>query len=423
MESRPGLRVRGGRHGAALALIRGLVRRNATELGNFWVDLTRCVLRVLLPLAVVAGLVFVALGVQQNLTGAQTVTTLGGGQQTLTGGPVGSWESIKLMSGDGGGFFNASSSHPLENPSATTNALSIVLMLLVPTAFLRTYGRMVGSLRQGWTLLAVVGILFGLLLAAGSLAQSTHTGTVTEAVGGAYEGVETRIGVPGSTLFGVAATASADGALNSSYDSFSALGGGVLLAGMMLGEIAPGGTGSGLYGLLMVTMVAVFLGSLMVGRTPEFLGKRLGAGEMRYVVLYSLVGPATILVSASLAMALGHGQSSMTNTGSHRLTEVVYAYTSVVNSNGSAMAGFNGAIDFHNLLMTAAMLIGRYLPIAFLLALARRLARQEPGAVTAGTLQARGATFVLLATAAAVLLTLLNFLPVLSLGPLAEGLM
>ncbi|MGW7424228.1 potassium-transporting ATPase subunit KdpA [Streptomyces sp. NPDC054813] len=408
---------------AALALIRGLVRRDTDRLGNFWVDLIRTIFRVVLPLSIVSGIILIALGVPQNLVSPHTVTTVAGGQQTILGGPVGSWEPLKLMSGDGGGIFNANSAHPFEDPSAFTNAIEIVLMLLIPTAFVRTYGRMIGSLRQSWTLLTVVGILFGLLLAAGSLAQNAHTGTVTEAVGGPYEGTETRFGVPGSTLFGIAATGSADGAANASYDSFSSLGGGVLLSAMMLGEIAPGGTGSGLYGLIMAVLIAVFVGGLMVGRTPEYLRKRIGFPEMRYVVLYALVAPTAVLGCAALAVALGDGQSSMGNPGPHGLTELVYAYTSNVNSNGSAMAGFNGATDFHNLLMTAAMLVGRYVPMVFLLALAGRLARQQPGVVTVGTLQARGVNFVALATGAALILALLNFLPALSLGPLAEGLL
>ncbi|MDT5026349.1 MAG: potassium-transporting ATPase potassium-binding subunit [Micromonosporaceae bacterium] len=405
-----------------LALIRGLSRGRTDNLGNFWVDLIRSSLRVLLPLSVVFGLTLIGLGVQQNLAGAQTLSTLAGGQQTLIGGPVGSWEPIKLMSGDGGGFFNANSAHPFENPLAWSNTLEILLMLLIPTAFIRTFGRMVGSLKLGWTLLTVVGILFGLLLLAGNLAQSAHTGTVPAAVGGLTEGTETRFGVPASTLFGVSATGSADGAANSSYDSFSSLGGGVLLAAMMLGEISPGGTGSGLYGLLMAVLVAAFLGGLMVGRTPEFLRKRVGVAEMRYVVLYTLVGPTFILIFTALAVALPIGRASMLNVGAHGLTEVLYAYTSNVNSNGSAMAGLNGNTPFYNLTMTAAMLIGRYLPIAFVLALAGRLARQRPGTLTVGTLRTHGVTFVVLVTGAALILALLNFLPALFLGPLADGL-
>ena len=407
---------------AALALTRGLIRRGTDDLGNFWVDLIRSTLRILLPIAVIAGVILIALGVPQNLDAPHTVTTLAGGHQSLPGGPAGSWEPLKLLSGDGGGIYNANSAHPFENPSAWSNTFEIVLMLLIPTAFVRTYGRMIGSLRQSWTLLAVVGVVFLMLLAAGNLAQSAHTGTVTAAVGAQSEGTEARIGVPGSTLFGVAATGSADGAANSSYDSFSSFGGGVLLSAMMLGEIAPGGSGSGLYGLLIAVMLAVFIGGLLVGRTPEYLGKALGPREMRYIVLYALTAPAAILVFSAVAVALGEAQTSMGNSGAHGLTELLYAYTSNVNSNGSAMAGFNGATDFHNLLMSAAMLIGRYLPIAFLLALAGCLARHRPGAVTTSTLRTSGATFATLTVGTAVILSLLNFLPALALGPLADGL-
>ncbi|MEY9846563.1 K+-transporting ATPase KdpA subunit [Streptacidiphilus sp. BW17] len=406
----------------ALALVRGLVRRGTDDLGNFWVDLVRTCFRVLLPIAVIGGLVLIGLGVEQNLTGAHTVQTVAGGTQTLIGGPVGSWEPVKLFSGDGGGFFNANSAHPFENPNALSNAIEIVLMLVVPVACVRMFGRMIGSLKQSWTLLAIVGILFGLLLVGASLAQGAHTGTVAQAVGGQTEGTEQRFGVSGSTLFGVSATGSADGAADASYDSFSSLGSGVLMAAMMLGEIAPGGVGSGLYGLLIAVLIAVFIGGLMVGRTPEYLRKRIGFGEMRQVVLYALVGPTAVLFFSALAVALPEGRSSMGNSGPHGLSELIYAYTSNVNSNGSAMAGFNGATNFHNLLMCAAMLVGRYLPMVFLLALSGRLARQRPGVVTAGTLRAQGINFIALATGAALILALLNFLPALSLGPIAEGL-
>ncbi|MGX2998656.1 potassium-transporting ATPase subunit KdpA [Streptomyces sp. JNUCC 64] len=406
----------------ALALIRGLVRRDTDALGNFWVDLTRTLFRVLLPLAVVAGALFIALGVPQDLDAARTVTTVAGGTQTLPSGPVGSWESVKLMSGDGGGFFNASSAHPFENPSAWTHALSVVLMLLVPAALPRAYGRLVGSTRQGWALFAVVGTLFALLAAAATVAQDAAGGTVPQAVGGAHEGTETRIGVPGSTLFAIAATASADGAGAASYDSFTAFGGGVLLSAMMLGEIAPGGTGSGLYGLLIAVLAAVFLGGLMTGRTPGYLGKSLGPPEIRRIALYTLVAPATILLAAALALALGHGEPSMDDTGPHGLTELVYAYTSSATGNGSAMAGFDGTTPFHQSLMSVVMLVGRYLPMALVLALAGGLARGRPTATTAGTLRTTGVTFGTLATMMALLLALLSHLPVLSLGPLAEGL-
>lgn len=404
-----------------LALVRGLTRRSTDELGNFWVDLVRSIFRVLLPLAVVSGIVLLALGVPQNFAGSQTVTTLAGAPQTIITGPIASWEPIKLLSGDGGGFFNASSAHPFENPSALTNALSIVLMLLVPAAFIRMYGRLVGSTRQGWTLFAVVAVLFGALLAGGAAAQTAAPETASVAVGGPVEGTETRIGVPGSTLFGVTATATADGALNSSYDSFSSLGGGVLMAAMMLGEVAPGGAGSGLYGLLMVVLVATFLGGLMIGRTPEYLRKRVSVEEMRLVAGYLLVPPVTILVLAAVAIALPAGRASMGNAGAHGLSEILYAFTSSVYSNGSAFAGLNGATGLHNSLMIAGMLLGRYVPIVFVIMLAGRLALQEPRAATAVAVRPRGTTFVALVVGSAVILALLNFLPTLALGPLAEG--
>jgi K+-transporting ATPase KdpA subunit len=406
----------------AVALIRGLIGHNTHELGNFWVDLIRCVIRVLLPLSVIAGLLLIGLGVEQNLHGAQTITTLAGGSQTLIGGPVGSWEPIKLMSGDGGGFFNANSAHPFENPSAWSNLIEIVLMLLIPVAFLRMYGRMVGSRRQGWTLLIVVGILFALCTGAVSWAEHAHPETASLAAGAASEGTEDRFGVPGSALFGISATGTADGAANSSYDSFTGLGGGVLMAAMMLGEISPGGTGSGLYGLLMAVLVAVFIGGLMVGRTPEYLRKRVGVGEMTMVVLYALVIPAVILICSAIAIALPAGRAAMGNVGPHGLSEVIYAFTSNVNTNGSAFAGLSANTPFYNIIMSIAMLIGRYLPIGLVLALAGKFAAQRPGVVTVGTLRAHGVNFVALVTGSAMLLALLNFLPALSLGPLAEGL-
>jgi potassium-transporting ATPase potassium-binding subunit len=406
---------------AGLALIRGFTRNATTELGNFWVDLTRSVVRALLPPSIVFGLVLVALGVEQNLAGQQAVTTLAGGSQALPGGPVGSWEPIKLMGGDGGGFFNANSAHPYENPNAYSNAIEIILMLLIPTAFLRVFGRMVGSLRQGWTLLVVVGILFVAGTALTTWAQLAHPDTASMAAGAATEGTETRFGVPGSSLFGISATASADGAANSSYDSFSNLGGGMLLAAMMLGEISPGGTGSGLYGLLIAVLLAVFIGGLMVGRTPEYLRKRIGAREMKHVVGYALVAPTLILVFTAVAMAVPSARAAMGNAGPHGLTEILYAYTSNTNSNGSAFAGLSGDTTFYNTTMSIAMLLGRYLPILLILGLAGSLAAQSQGATTVGTLRAHGVNFVVLTTGAAVILALLNFLPALSLGPLAGG--
>ena len=260
----------------AVALIRGLAQYQIEEIGNFWTDLVRSVVRILLPLSVIVTLVLLVLGVVNNFHGAQEISTLAGGNQTILGGPVATWESIKLMSGDGGGAFNVNSAHPFENPTPLTNVVEIVAMLLIPVAFLRTFGVMVGDKKQGWALFSAAAILFVIGTVAIVAATSMAHGTVVHAVGAPMEGTETRFGVPGSALFGQVATASADGAANSSYDSFASAGGAVLMLNMMLGEVAPGGAGSGLYGLVMMTLLAVFIGGLMIGRTPEYLKQRLG---------------------------------------------------------------------------------------------------------------------------------------------------
>ena len=407
----------------ALALIRGLVRRDASTVGNFWVDLVRAVVRVLLPLAAVFAIVLAGLGVVQNLSSGHVLGTLAGGRQFIPGGLVASWEPIKLMSGDGGGFFNANSAHPFENPGPLANAIEIGLMLLVPVAIIRMYGRMVGSRRHGWTLLAIAGVLLVAWIGLTSAAELSHAGgAVPAAAGAAMEGKETAFGVPGSTLFGASATSTADGAANASYDSFTALGGGLLMSAMMLGEISPGGVGSGLYGLIMVALIAVFLGGLMVSRTPEYLRKRIRASEMKMVALYYLATPIPLLAAAGLALALPAGRASIGNPGAHGLSEVVYAFTSAANSNGSAFGGLSGGTTFYNVTLALVMLLGRYVPMVFVLGLAGSLARQRPVAVTAGSLRTNGPMFVSLALGVALVLVFLTFLPALSLGPLAEGL-
>jgi len=407
---------------AALALIRGLIRRETDRVGNFWVDLTRSVIRLLLPLALVSGLVLAGLGVIQNLGDWHVVTSVAGGRQAIPGGPVASWEPIKLMSGDGGGFFNANSAHPFENPTPLTNLIEIVLMLLVPVACIRMFGRMAGQARQGWALLAVAGLLFAGWTAVTTVAESHPADPAPRAAHAAMEGKQVAFGVPGSTLFGVAATSTADGAADASYDSFTSLGGGMLLSAMMLGEISPGGVGSGLYGLLMVVLIAVFLGGLMISRTPEYLRKRIRAPEMKMVALYYLATPIALLAGAGLAIALPAGRAAILNPGAHGLSEVVYAFTSAANSNGSAFAGLSGNTTFYNVALAIVMLLGRYLPIVFVLGLAGRLARQKPVAVTEGTLRTHGPMFVTLTLGVALVLVFLTFLPALSLGPLAEGL-
>ena len=406
----------------ALALVRGLTRRETRQLGNFWVDFTRSCTRVLLPLSLVAGVVLVAAGVIDNWNAWLPATLADGSRTLIPGGPVAAWEPIKLISGDGGGFFNASSAHPYENPNGFSSAFEIVLMLLVPVALLRTYGRMVGSVRAGYTLLAVAGTLFLLFAGLTMIVQHQTADSATAAAGGAMNGVETRLGVNGSSLFGISATSSADGAGAASYDSFTALGGGLLMSAMMLGEISPGGVGSGLYGLLMVALVAVFLAGLMVGRTPEFVAKRISPREMKYVALYYLSAPLVLLTGTALAISRPGERASMNNSGAHGFSEVLYAFTSSANSNGSAFAGLNGNTTWYNVVLALVMLFGRYLPMIFILALAGSLARQRPGVVTAGTVRTTGPLFAGLTVFSALVLVGLTFLPALALGPIADGL-
>ncbi|MGB8405326.1 MAG: potassium-transporting ATPase subunit KdpA [Mycobacterium sp.] len=406
----------------AVALIRGIARRQTAELGNFWVDLVRGITRILLPMAVIIAIVLGVLGVLDTFGSVQSIGTLAGGSQTLPTGPVASWESIKLMSGDGGGAFNANSAHPFENPTPLTNVIEIVAMAIIPVSLVRTYGVMVGDRRQGWALLAVVVVLFGLGTAAVGLSEAVPHGTVTTAIGTALEGKEIRFGVPGSAQFGQMATATADGAANASYDSFTSIGGGVLMANMMLGEIGPGGAGSGLYGLVVVALLAVFLGGLMIGRTPEYLGKRINPREMKLVSLIVLTAPLAVLTGVAVAMALPAGAKAMGNAGAHGLSEVLYAFTSCVAGNGSAFGGFSGNTTGFNLGLAAAMVVGRYLPMALVLALAASFARQRSGVQTVGTLRTHDVSFIGLMIGVAIIVVGLEYLPALALGPVAERL-
>ncbi|MUL85242.1 potassium-transporting ATPase subunit KdpA [Mycobacterium sp. CBMA247] len=406
----------------AVALIRGLAQYQNSEIGNFWVDLVRTVVRILLPLSVIVTLILLALGVVNNVHGAQEVSTVAGGGQTLLGGPVATWESIKLMSGDGGGAFNVNSAHPFENPTPLTNVVEIVAMLLIPVAFLRTFGVMVGDRKQGWALFAVVATLFAVTTLALAVATSVPHGTVVSAVGGPVEGTEMRFGVPGSAVFGQAATATGDGAANASYDSFASLGGAVLMLNMMLGEVAPGGAGSGLYGLVMMVLLAVFLGGLMVGTTPEYLRQRLQARHMKLVSLYILALPAAVLVGTAIAMAMPGQRATMLNSGPHGLSEVLYAFTSSAANNGSGFAGLSGNTTWYNVALAIAMVIGRFLPIIAVLGIAGTFAAQRPGVVTAGTLRTHTPTFVVLTLAATLLLVGLEYLPALVVGPIADAL-
>ncbi|MFD5320813.1 potassium-transporting ATPase subunit KdpA [Streptomyces sp. NPDC127098] len=406
----------------AVALIRGFTRERTEELGNFWVDLVRSVVRVLLPLSLVAALLLAAGGVVQDFAGAHTLTTLDGGSQTIVRGPVASQEAIKLLGTNGGGYFNANSAHPYENPTALTNLLQIFLMLLIPSALPRTFGRMVGSTRHGWALLAVATTLWVAGLTLTTVFETTHHGTVPREVGAALEGKEQRFGVWNSALFGHSATATSGGAADASYDSFTPLGGGVLLVNMLLGEISPGGVGSGLYGLVVLAVLAVFIAGLMVGRTPEYLGRKIRQREITLVALYVLAMPFAVLLGLGLALALPGPRDALLNPGPHGLSEALYAFASAANNNGSAFAGLAGGTTFYNTALGLAMLFGRFLPMVLVLALAGSLAAQQRVPVSSGTLPTHRPVFAGLLTGVAVIVTGLTFFPALALGPLAEGL-
>ena len=405
----------------AIAFVRGFVRRRTQELGNFWVDLTRVTLKILLPIAAVGAVVLVVGGIVQNLVDPQTVTTATGGSQTITGGPVASQEAIKLLGTNGGGFYNANSAHPFENATAWTDWVEIFLILLIPTALPRTFGRMVGQKRQGYAIVAVMGVLATLSIIATTAVQLAHHGTVAQAVGASMEGVEQRFGVANSAMFASATTLTSTGAVNSFHDSYTSLGGGVLMLNMMLGEVAPGGVGSGLYGMLILAVITVFVAGLMVGRTPEYLGKKIGAREIKLASMYFLVTPVLVLTGTAIAMAFEGPREGMNNPGAHGFSEVLYAFTSASNNNGSAFAGLTVNTWFYDIALGLCMLLGRFLPIIFALGLAGSLARQTPVPVSAGTLPTHRPQFVGMVAGVTLILVALTFFPALALGPLAEG--
>jgi K+-transporting ATPase ATPase A chain len=406
----------------AIALVRGFARSRTDQLGNFWVDLVRTCYRILLPIAVVSAVVLVAGGAIQNWHDPQTVQTLAGGHQAITGGPVASQEAIKELGTNGGGFYNANSAHPFENPTAWTNLFEILLLLLVAFALPRTFGRLVGDKRQGYAILAVMAMLFVGSVITINVLQGIHHGTVPTSVGASSEGVEQRFGVPDSATFASATTLTSTGAVDSFHDSYTSLGGGVAMLDMQLGEIAPGGVGSGLYGMLVVAVITVFVAGLMVGRTPEYLRKKISAREIKFASLYLLTTPLVVLVGTGLAMALPGERAAMLNGGAHGLSEVLYAFTSAANNNGSAFAGLSVNTTWWNTVLGFAMLLGRFLPIIFVLGLAGSLAKQQQVPVSEGTLPTYRPQFVLMMTGVAVIVVALTYLPALALGPLAEGL-
>ncbi len=405
----------------AIAVIRGFVSVRTGTLGNFWVDLTRGTLRVLLPLAFVGALLMVIGGVVQSFSDT-TITTLAGHSQVITGGPVASQEVIKVLGTNGGGFFNANSAHPFENPNGFINLLQIFLILLIPVALTRTLGTMLGNRRQGLAVLGAMATLWVGVLAIVTWAEVTAQSAAGQAAGAAMEGKETRFGEWATALFATATTGTSTGAVNSAHDSLTPTGGGAVLANMMLGEVAPGGVGSGLYGMLVMAILTVFIAGLMVGRTPELLGKKISARQMTFVALYILTVPALVLGGTGVAMALDSTPDAMGNPGGHGFSEVLYAFTSAANNNGSAFGGITVTSDFFQFALGAAMLLGRVLPIIFVLLLAGSLARQGKVPVNAGTLPTHTPLFVALLVGIVLIMTGLTYFPALALGPIAEAL-
>ncbi|WP_338764563.1 potassium-transporting ATPase subunit KdpA [Nocardia vulneris] len=406
----------------AVALVRGFARRHTGDLGNFWVDLVRGTLRILLPIAFVFAVVLVTGGAIQNFhLHDQVAQTLNGTAQTIPGGPVASQEVIKELGTNGGGFYNANSSHPFENPTTWTNWVEIFLILMISFSLPRTFGRMVGSKKQGYAIVAVMGTIALVSTVLQNVFQLAHHGTVPTAIGASLEGVETRFGVADSATFASATTLTSTGAVDSFHDSYTSLGGMMTMFNMQLGEVAPGGTGSGLYGMLILAVITVFVAGLMVGRTPEYLGKKITPREIKLAASYFLVSPLIVLVGTALAMAMPGQRASMLNSGPHGLSEVLYAFTSAANNNGSAFAGLSGNTEWYNTALGLAMVFGRFLPIIFVLALAGSLAQQGSTPESIGTLPTHRPQFVGMVVGVTVILVALTFLPALALGPLAEG--
>src|SRR6266851_1188019 len=406
----------------AIALIRGFMRSRTDKLGNFWVDVTRITARYLIPLSIIGGIILMAGGAIDNFANYHTVHTLSGGHQTIVGGPVASQEAIKDAGNNGGGFFNANSAHTFENPNPFTNWFEIFLLLLTPFALTRTFGRMVKDNRQGYALLAVMVVIWLAAVGGISFFEAQHAGMAPQLAHGAMEGKQVAFGTPGSSLFAASTTVTSTGSVNSFHDSFTPFGGGIALFDIALGEIAPGGVGAGLYGILVLAMVTVFVGGLMVGRTPEYIGKKIRPVEMKYAALYFLTLPTVILTATGLSIAMKTPQASILNPGPHGLTEIVYAFASMANNNGSAFAGLTTNTPWYNTAGGIVMLLGRFAPEIFALGLAGSLARQSPVPASAGTLDTRTPLFVGMLVAVILILVGLTYFPALALGPFAEGL-
>src|ERR1700683_70007 len=408
----------------AIAMIRGFTRSRTDRLGNFWVDVTRGTIRLLIPLSVVACIILVAGGVIENLASYHTITTLAGGHQTIPRGTVASQEVIKDLGNNGGGWFNVNSAHPFENPNPFTNIFEIFLLLLIPFATPRAFGKMVGDNRQGYALVAAMVIIWACAVGGISFFEA-HLGTAgagPQLAHGAYEGVETRFGPPGCSLFASSTTVTSTGAVNCFHDSLTPFGGGIALFDIALGEIAPGGIGAGMYGILVSATVSVFVAGLMVGRTPEYIGKKIRPVEMKYAALYFLTLPVLILTAAGLSIGTPIGQRAIDNPGPHGLTEIVYAFASMANNNGSAFAGLGTGQAWYQVMGGFVMLFGRFMPEICALGLAGSLARQQPVPASAGTLDTRTPLFVGMLVGVILILVGLTYFPALALGPFAEGL-
>jgi len=408
----------------AVALIRGFSRSSIRTIGNFWVDVTRCTLYVLLPICVVYALFLVWQGMPQTLGPYVEVSTLEGAKQTIAVGPVASQVAIKMLGTNGGGFFNANASHPFENPTALSNFVQTLSIFLIGAALTNVFGRMVGNQRQGWAILAVMGVLFiaGITITYWAEADGTTALNALGLSGGNMEGKEVRFGIVGSSLFAVVTTAASCGAVNSMHDSFTALGGMVPLINMQLGEIIVGGVGAGLYGMLLFVVLSIFVAGLMVGRTPEYVGKKIEAREVKMAMLAILVLPLMYLGWTAVAVVFPPAVASMANAGPHGFTEVLYAYTSATGNNGSAFAGLSGNTFFYNLTLASAMFVGRFFMIVPTMAIAGSLATKKSVPPSAGTFPTTGGLFVGLVVGVILIIGGLTFFPALALGPIAEHL-
>ncbi|MCL2393734.1 MAG: potassium-transporting ATPase subunit KdpA [Acidimicrobiaceae bacterium] len=411
----------------AITLVRGFSRRNSPTIGNFWVDITRCLLYILLPIAFVAGIILVGEGAVMTLAGPATIRdAINGVTQTIPRGPAGFMGAIMQLGTNGGGFFNVDLAHPLENPTALTNVLYICLTLSIPFALTYTFGKMVGSIRHGAALLAAMVIIFGVWVGITSYSEHTNNPAVVAAgvhsTVGNTEGKEVRFGDTSSALFNVSMTQTSDGAINSAGDSYTPMGGFGLLTGMMLGEVTPGGTGSGLYTILVYAIIAVFIGGLMIGRTPEYLGKKIQAREVKLAGLAALVMPITVLVLTAVAVSLHAGRAGPLNAGPHGFSEILYALTSQGNNNGSAFAGLSGNTAFYNVVGAIDMLLGRFAIMIPALALAGALAAKQIVPAGLGTFRTDNGMFIGLTIGVIIIIGGLTFFPAVSLGPVVEQL-